>query len=95
MKELVDGIREKKVRAAEDVRLLLEENDRLKRGLVAKPSEVDIFQAFRDTPAYYKELNDMAAENIFTTWLVVSKYLTDNPEAISMGLFPCTWRKKK
>lgn len=64
VKEIVDGIQEKQVRAAEDVRPLREENDRLKKELVAKPSEEEILRAFRETPAYYNELNDRAMEKI-------------------------------
>lgn len=43
MKAIVDDIRDKQVWAAEDVRLLREENDRLKKELSSKPTEANIF----------------------------------------------------
>lgn len=46
MKELVDGVKKKHVWAVEDVRQLQEENDRLKKELVAKQSEEEILLAF-------------------------------------------------
>lgn len=53
VKALVDDIRYKQVRAVEEVHLMREDNDRLKKELAVKPSEVVIIRAFRSTSAYY------------------------------------------
>lgn len=83
--QLQEDIRNKQVRAAEEVCLMREDNDRLNKELAAKLSELDIIRAFPSSSAYCKKLNDKAAEKIFTIWTVASKYLADS----RMGLFEC------
>lgn len=79
MKELVNDIRDKNVRATSELQHIRAEVERLNKELAAMPSEADIIRAFRSHPSYYKELNDKAAEKIFTTRNVASKFLADYP----------------
>lgn len=58
VKELVDDIRAKQTCAAEDVKLLREKNDKLKKELASHPKEGEMLRRFRGTLAYYNELND-------------------------------------
>lgn len=86
MKKLVDEIKSKNAQAADDIRKLREENERLKvvnskleKELENRPSVEEILSRFRGTPAYYEELNDRDVEKIKICWRVASRYLADNP----------------
>lgn len=64
VKGLVDDIMAKQTRAAEDVRLLQEQNDKLKKELASRLTEEEVLRSFRGTPTYYNELNDRAVKKI-------------------------------
>lgn len=76
-----------------------EEVDILKREPESRPmeeeilikfraSEVETLRRFRASEAYYTELNEKAAEKIFTTWNVASQFLAENPGGSFDDFFP-------
>lgn len=92
LKELVDEIKSKNTQVAEEARKIREENTRLqaenanlKKELDSRPSQEEVLQRFRGTPAYYGELNERAAEKIQICWIVASRYLAANPEGDISG----------
>lgn len=50
-----------------------------KEDLARRPSEEEVLRTFRASEDYFSELNEKAAEKIFVTWEVASKFLVENP----------------
>lgn len=104
VKELVDDLHDKQTQAAEDVRNMRaevnrlkeelsrrpseEEVERLKKELADRPMEEEVLRSFRSLDAYYAELNEKAAKKIYTTWTIASKYLYENPGGDFEGFIP-------
>lgn len=109
--ELVKDLREKQIRAADEVRDMRaevsklreemsrrpseEEYNRLREELGKRPSEEEVIGAFRGSDDYISELNEKAAEKIFVTWEVAPNFCLKTPEAALTTLFLFIWLRKR